>query len=169
MLYNLSKIPITFPFYLVGGRIVVMKFLLLITTLSIASFASLAKPDETFYSEKFCEEIWFGQSEFPITDKENNETIAEVDCLTDKKSIEFGWSDGDIYNDIGQALYYSIKTGLPPVIILLIDIENYEEIIKKTKRRIKKFEEINEAFNLNIELILQQVPKGEIISKEDLK
>ncbi len=56
-----------------------------------------------------------------------------------------------------------------PVIILLIDIENYEEIIKKTKRRIKKFEEINEAFKLNIELILQQVPTGEIISKEDLK
>ena len=144
-----------------------MKFILLIITLSIASFASLAKPDETFYSEKFCEEIWFGQSEHPI--KENNETIAEVDCLTDKKAIEFGWSDGDIYNDIGQSLYYSIKTGKSPVIILLIDIENYEEIIKKTKRRIKKFEEINEAFNLNIELILQQVPKGEIISKENLK
>ena len=112
-----------------------MKFILLIITLSIASFASLAKPDETFYSEKFCEEIWFGQSEHPI--KENNETIAEVDCLTDKKAIEFGWSDGDIYNDIGQSLYYSIKTGKSPVIILLIDIENYEEIIKKLNEELK--------------------------------
>ena len=144
-----------------------MKFLIIILTIFLFSFPSLAKQDEPYYSKKFCEEIWFGQSEYPI--KENNEEVARVDCLTENKAIEFGWSDGDIYNDIGQSLYYSIKTGLPPVIILLIDIENYEEIIKKTKRRIKKFEEINEAFNLNIELILQQIPKGEIVSKEDLK
>ena len=96
---------------LVGGRIVVMKFLLLITTLSIASFASLAKPDETFYSEKFCEEIVKGN----LTLKDTSHTIInqyyEIDVDSNKAKGEIYvlalWgSDGFNYTCSGRYLEY---------------------------------------------------------------
>ena len=138
-----------------------MKFLLLITTLSIASFASLAKENELYYSKKFCVELWSGKAEEPIY--ENNKEIASVDCLTDTKSIEFGWADRGVYNNIGQSLYYSSKTGMPPAIVLLVNKDMDKEKIKKS---IKKIEVVNEAFDLKIEIILLQIPEGEIIDNE---
>ena len=138
-----------------------MKFLLLIITLSIASFSSLAKPNEIFYSKKFCVELWSGEPEKPI--KENNKIVARVDCQTDTKSIEFGWADSDVYDNIGQSLYYSSKTGMPPSIVLLVNKDMEKEKIKKS---IKKIEDVNKAFELEIEIILLQIPEGEIINNE---
>ena len=144
-----------------------MKNIFLLLFFFILSFSSHSKQNEKFYSDKFCVETLFGETQFEII--ENNKIVAYVDCKTKTQAVEFGWSDGDIYNDIGQSLYYSIKTGKSPTIILLIDKLDFNNIIRKTKQNIKKFEDVNKAFNLNINLILLEVPDGKIINKEDLK
>ena len=144
-----------------------IKKIFLLLLFCILSFSCHSKPNEKFYSDKFCVETLSGETQFKI--KENNKIVAYVDCKTENQAIEFGWSIGDIYNDIGQSLYYSIKTGKLPTIILLIDKLDFNNIIRKTKQNIKKFEDVNKAFNLNINLILLEVPDGKIINKEDLK
>ena len=135
-----------------------MKFLLLIIIFSIPSLSSLGKQNELYYSKKFCVELWSGKAEDPIY--ENNKKIAFVDCLTDTKAIEFGWADKDVYDNIGQSLYYSSKTGMQPSVVLLVDKDMEKEKIRKS---IKKIEDINKAFELNIEIILLEIPEGEII------
>ena len=78
-----------------------MKKLLLLLILSISSFSSYAIENESYYSEKFCNEM-SGQSEYILKD------LSRVDCLTDTHAFEVDWAEGmKVYEAIGQSLYYS--------------------------------------------------------------
>ena len=121
-----------------------MKKLLLLLILSISSFSSSAIEKESYYSEKFCNEM-FGQSEYVLKD------LSRVDCLTDTHAFEVDWAEGmKVYEAIGQSLYYSSETGKLPGILLLIRKENSEKHIEKVRRVI-------EAFELDIELRLLDI------------
>ena len=117
-----------------------MKKLLLLLILSISSFSSYAIENESYYSEKFCNEM-SGQSEYVLKD------LSRVDCLTDTHAFEVDWAEGmKVYEAIGQSLYYSSETGKLPGILLLIRKENSEKHIRKIREVIK-------AFDLPIELL----------------
>jgi len=153
-------------FILKSATNIPMKKLLLLVGLIflINTSSSLAKQDEPYYSKKFCVDLFSGIPEDPI--KEKGKTIARIDCATTIKAMEFGWGDKGVFNNIGQSLYYSSKTGKLPSIVLLISEDMKKEDIRKS---ISKIEDINKAFEIDIEIILLQIPEGEIINKEDLK
>ena len=58
-----------------------MKKLLVLLILSITSFSFYTIENETYYSEKFCNEM-SGQSEYVLKD------LSKVDCLTDTHAFE---------------------------------------------------------------------------------
>ena len=135
-----------------------IKFFLFLILSIFISFASTAKKNETYYSKKFCVDLFSGIPEDPI--KNNNKIIAFIDCSTTTKAIEFGWAEKDVFDNIGQALFYSAKTNKSPTIVLLIK-EDIEE--KNIIKSIRKIEDVNSAFGLNIEIILLKIPNGEIL------
>jgi hypothetical protein len=135
-------------------------FLFLIVSLLI-SFPSLSKKNEPYYSEKFCVDLFSGTSEDKI--KEEGKIVASIDCSTATKAMEFGWGDSDVFDNIGQSLFYSAKTGKSPTIVLLVKEEMKENAIR---RSIRKIEDVNNAFGLSIEVILLKIPNGEIIKYE---
>ena len=138
-----------------------MKYLIIFLIFFLASFPSLAKKNEPYYSEKFCVDLFSGTSEYKI--KEGGKIIASIDCSTTTKAMEFGWGDSDVFDNIGQSLFYSAKTGKSPTIVLLVREEMKENAIR---RSIKKIEDINNAFGLSIEVILLKIPNGEIMKYE---
>ena len=88
--------------------------ILLIFLLFIISLPVYSIEKETYYSEKFCEEM-SGQTDYTLQDQ------SRVDCLTDTHAFEVDWADGmKVYEAIGQSLYYSSQTGKLPGILLLI-------------------------------------------------
>ena len=139
----------------------IMKFLIIILTIFLFSFPSLAKQDEPYYSEKFCVDLFSGTSQDTI--KEEGKIIAFIDCSTTTKAMEFGWGDSDVFDNIGQSLFYSAKTGKSPTIVLLVKEEMKENDIRKS---IRKIEDVNNAFGLSIEVILLKIPNGEIVKYE---
>ena len=56
-----------------------------------------------------------------------------VDCLTKTHAIEFDFAN-KVYEGIGQAMYYSVATGLKPGVVLIIENvekdQKYLEILK---------------------------------------
>lgn len=124
----------------------------------LISFTSSAKKNETYYSKKFCVDLFSGTPEDKI--KDEGKIIARVDCSTSTKAMEFGWVEKDVFDNIGQSLFYSAKTGKSPTIVLLVKEEIKENEIRKS---IRKIEEVNNAFDLNIEIILLKIPDGEFL------
>lgn len=49
-----------------------------------------------------------------------------VDCLTKTHAIEFDFAN-KVYEGIGQAIYYSVATGLKPGVVLIIEDEEKEK------------------------------------------
>ena len=118
-----------------------MKQLFLILIFTIISFSCYSIESESYYSQKFCNEI-SGQSEYVLND------LSKVDCLTATHAFEVDWADGmKVYEAIGQSLYYSSQTGKLPAILLLIRKDNSEKHIRKVREVIK-------AFDLPIKLVL---------------
>ncbi len=70
------------------------------------------------YKEKDYQEVWCKQAE-GITEYVLDDG-ARVDCLTDKYAIEFDfapkWAEA-----VGQSLYYALKTGKKPSIVLILE------------------------------------------------
>lgn len=72
------------------------------------------------YKEKDYQEVWCkkagGITEYVLDDG------ARVDCLTDDYAIEFDfaqkWAEA-----VGQSLYYALKTGKKPGIVLILEKE----------------------------------------------
>tara|TARA_B100000989_G_scaffold283651_1_gene249720 strand:- start:111 stop:527 length:417 start_codon:yes stop_codon:yes gene_type:complete len=138
-----------------------MKYLIIFLIFFLTSFPSLAKKNEPYYSEKFCVDLFSGTSEDKI--KEEGKIIASIDCSTATKAMEFGWGDSDVFDNIGQSLFYSAITGKTPTIVLLVKEEMKENAIR---RSIRKIENVNNAFGLSIEVILLKIPNGEVIKYE---
>ena len=68
---------------------------------------------EKYYQDKWCKAN-NGVTEYVLDDK------TRVDCLTDEYAIEFDFS----YKwpeSIGQALYYAIRTGKLPGVVLIME------------------------------------------------
>jgi hypothetical protein len=66
---------------------------------------------EADYVDHYCQQ-WQGQIEYRLPDR------TRVDCLTGTQAIEFDWCK-KWAEGIGQALYYSIKTGKVPTVALI--------------------------------------------------
>jgi len=91
-------------------------FLLLLFLIGTAQAAHQNKEKE--YQDAWCSKIK-GQTEYKLDDN------ARVDCLTEDYAIEFDfapkWGES-----IGQALYYGLKTGKTPGVVLIMENEANE-------------------------------------------
>lgn len=81
------------------------------------------------HSESSYQHAWCGQHK-GIEEFENKD-FTRVDCLTDKYAVEFDFAN-KWAECIGQALYYSQRTGRTPACVLIM--ENPEKDIKYLKR-----------------------------------
>jgi len=68
---------------------------------------------EAVYQKKWCDRAG-GIIEYELSDK------TRVDCLTDDYAIEFDFAD-KWAESIGQAKYYSIRTGRAPGVVLIME------------------------------------------------
>lgn len=97
-----------------------MKFVISILTVllltGVASAAHLHK--EKDYQDSWCNKVK-GVQEYRLNDK------ARVDCLTDEYAIEFDFAS-KWAESIGQALYYGLKTGKTPGVVLIMENEDNE-------------------------------------------
>lgn len=79
------------------------------------------------HSEKEYQNVWCaeagGVTEYVLDDK------ARVDCMTEEYAVEFDfgpkWAEA-----IGQSLYYAIKTGKKPGVVLILEYEG-EQYVKR--------------------------------------
>lgn len=55
-----------------------------------------------------------------------NDDKTRVDCLTSSHAIEFDFAD-KLYESIGQALFYSLKTGKKPGVVLIMEHPEKEQ------------------------------------------
>jgi hypothetical protein len=107
------------------------RLLLIIAILLLPSAAAAAKLHlEAEYQTVWCEKMK-GVQEYVLDDG------ARVDCLTDKFAVEFDfgpkWAEG-----IGQALYYAIKTGKEPLVVLILE-EPGDQYLARLKAVAKKY------------------------------
>lgn len=91
-------------------------FLLFFLLIGTAQAAHQYKEKE--YQDAWCSKVK-GQTEYKLDDN------ARVDCLTEEYAIEFDfapkWGES-----IGQALYYGLKTGKTPGVVLIMEDEANE-------------------------------------------
>ncbi len=71
------------------------------------------KKGESYYRDVICMK-WKGTAEYNLDDG------ARVDCLTDEYAVEFDFSN-KWAEAVGQALYYSMKTGKKAGVVLLMN------------------------------------------------
>jgi len=91
-----------------------MQRLIILMLLFVASTAAAGH----IYKERDYQEVWCKQAggitEYVLDDG------ARVDCLTDDYAIEFDfapkWAEA-----VGQSLYYALKTGRKPGIVLILE------------------------------------------------
>jgi len=73
-----------------------------------------------------------GQTEVVLNDK------ARVDCLTDQYAVEVDfaekWAEG-----IGQALFYGVKTGRKPGVLLILENDGDERFIERLNLTAEKY------------------------------
>ena len=98
-------------------------FWILLILLFGAQFASAHIYLEKNYQNYWCEKN-NGLAEFKLDDK------TRVDCLTSTHAIEFDfapkWAES-----IGQSLYYAIKTGKKPLVVLILESKKDNKYLKR--------------------------------------
>lgn len=108
--------------------------LLCLSILSPAEAGHLFK--EKVYQQTWCSERG-GISEYVLDDG------SRVDCLLDEYAVEFDfarkWAES-----IGQALYYGLKTGRQPAVVLIMETPG------KDSRHLKRLEVVAKKYNLKI-------------------
>ena len=102
-----------------------VKFILICIIFFIPAYAHSAH----LHPEKYYQDIWCSQNNGVTEYRLADET--RVDCLTDKYAIEFDFAQ-KWAESIGQALYYSYRTGKVPGVVLILekpsDYKYYERI-----------------------------------------
>jgi len=121
--------------HFVSPTLITRSFLAVLIPLFFALPASAAHPQkEKVYQEAWCA-IAGGVTEYTLDDG------ARVDCLTDEYAIEFDfapkWAEA-----IGQALYYGMKTGRKPGVVLIIE--------HKDARFQKRLDTVAEKYNIKV-------------------
>jgi hypothetical protein len=110
-----------------------MKRLILITIILLFAVPCFAahRHLEKEYQAAWCAKAQ-GVQEYRLDD------AARVDCLTDHHAIEFDfapkWAES-----IGQALYYGIKTGKKPGVVLIIEGKGKEPFILRLRTVAEKY------------------------------
>ena len=74
---------------------------------------------EKVYQNYWCQKVC-GISEYRLPQGQR------VDCLTKSHAIEFDFAN-KVYEGIGQAIYYSVATGLKPGIVLIVENDKKDE------------------------------------------
>ena len=74
---------------------------------------------EKIYQNYWCQKVC-GTLEYRLPQGQR------VDCLTKTHAIEFDFAN-KVYEGIGQAIYYSVATGLKPGVVLIIEDEEKEK------------------------------------------
>ena len=86
---------------------------------------------ERYYQEQWCNDHG-GKLEYTLDDR------TRVDCLTDTYAIEFDfapkWAEA-----VGQSLYYGLKTGKKPGIVLIIEADEDDKHLKKLQPLAEKY------------------------------
>jgi len=99
------------------------------------SLAKRANP-ESYYQNKHCK----GHVEYKLDDN------TRVDCLTKDLAIEFDfankWAEG-----VGQALYYSAKTGKKATVALIMENKEHDQ------KYLKRLYKIRSKHNLDLKII----------------
>ena len=113
------------------GFWILLIFLFALGTQSSFSHTYLEKNYQSYWCEKNN-----GQMEFQLDDK------TRVDCLTSTHAIEFDFAS-KWAESIGQSLYYSIKTGKKPLIVLILES-------KKDNKYLKRLNEVAEKFQIEV-------------------
>lgn len=111
-----------------------LRYFILIFLLLITPVTALGKTIhlEKVYQKSWCGEIG-GQTEVVLSDR------TRVDCLTDTYAVEVDfarkWAEA-----IGQALFYSGKTGKKPGILIIVEENQQRRYLKRLNLTIKKFD-----------------------------
>jgi hypothetical protein len=86
---------------------------------------------EKEYQDAWCKKMQ-GQTEVILDDK------TRVDCLTDQYAVEVDfapkWAEG-----IGQALFYGLKTGMRPGVLLIMENYNDDRFLERLKLTAEKY------------------------------
>ena len=86
--------------------------------------------------EKEYQEVWCqqhnGQLEYRLED------LSRVDCLTDDYAVEFDFA-AKWAESVGQALYYGLKTGKSPGVVLILEDEKDRKHLPKIKLLADKY------------------------------
>jgi hypothetical protein len=96
-------------------------FLMMVILLTIGFCVPEGKPikkNESYYQNLFSKYIKSDQTEYRLDDNSRVDIITQTHAI----EIDYGYK---WYESIGQSLFYSIKTGLQPGIVLLIDNHKY--------------------------------------------
>ncbi|MCH7499238.1 MAG: hypothetical protein IH886_04410 [Nitrospinae bacterium] len=83
------------------------------------------KKGESFHRDRICKK-WNGTPEYTLDDWER------VDCLTDQYAVEFDFSN-KWAEAVGQALYYSMKTGKKAGIVLIMNGDSSQSHLERLK------------------------------------
>lgn len=73
-----------------------------------------------------------------IRDRQTNEVLGYVDCLTEYVAYEFDY--GHKYHEaIGQSLWYAMNTGRKAGIVLILEKESDKKYLKRLQLEIKHY------------------------------
>ena len=98
---------------------------------------------ESSYQHAWCS-AHNGIEEYENADK------TRVDCLTETNAVEFDFAN-KWAESVGQALYYGIKTGLRPKVVLIL------EHPKKQMVYFKRVQELSKQYNFDAEYVTPEI------------
>jgi hypothetical protein len=106
-----------------------MRWVLLLLALSLPVLAE-DRP-EKWYVDKYCRSKFNGFPEYHLPDGKR------IDCMTDEYVLEFGFATSK-YEDVGQSLYYSHRTGKKPGIVAIIKDAKDKKTVKEIQPLLDK-------------------------------
>ena len=112
-------------------KIFLLIFILNLSIFSENAWAKRLHP-EKYYQDKWCAKMG-GITEYVLDDK------TRVDCLTDEYAVEVDfankWAEA-----VGQSLYYALKTGKKPGILLITEKEKDSRFRVRLDRLAEKYD-----------------------------
>lgn len=90
---------------------------------------------EKIYQNYWCQKVC-GISEYRLPQGQR------VDCLTKSHAIEFDFAN-KVYEGIGQAIYYSVATGLKPGVVLIVENDKKDEKYLEILKIVSKYQGID--------------------------
>lgn len=90
---------------------------------------------EKIYQNYWCKKVC-GITEYRLPQGQR------VDCLTKSHAIEFDFAN-KVYEGIGQAIYYSVATGLKPGIVLIVENDKKDEKYLEILKVVSKYQGID--------------------------